>query len=97
MRIVAKCRACGSELDYDYGKTYSDPLSALRALLAIERQEIMGAIVNSQWTPPEFQVQVKAYDHELPKDIQALSEARRCDCGCTFLYLACDFYITENS
>jgi hypothetical protein len=97
MRIVVKCRECGRELDYEYGKKYSDPMSAISALLAIERQEIMGAIVNSQWTPQEFRVQVKAFPHELPKDIQAVSQARRCDCGCTFLYLARDFYITENS
>lgn len=97
MRVVAKCRECGRELDYDGGKTYSEPLAAVTALLAMERQEIVGALVNAQWAPGEFQLQAKAHQQELPKDVQVLSQARRCACGCTFLYSARDFYITESS
>jgi hypothetical protein len=98
VRIVTKCRECRRHVQYGDVKDYRDPNTALVALLNVERQETMGALVNAKWEPEDFQVRVKAYDHEIPKGIQPVSIALRCDgCGTTFLYSARDFFIAENS
>jgi len=66
---------------------YGDRMQATVALLDMQRQEIMGSIVNAKWEPNEFQLGVKAADHAVPKDIQAVSRPISCGDGCDRMYL----------
>jgi len=63
------------------GQSYDSSALAEIALLNMQRNEIMNQLVNSQWKPSGFQRDVKAFDHPIPKDIQATSLPGHCGDG----------------
>jgi hypothetical protein len=98
-RLVAGCKNPRCEAVVEFASEegpaqFDNEVSALAGLLDAERREARRRLVNSAWVPSEFERGVKAYDHPLPKDIQAESSPITCrSCGRTYLYSSSDAFL----
>jgi len=101
-RLITECKkhGCDSLLPFsmtDDAPTFDNELPAIAALTAVQREEIRKQLVNAAWNVPEFERDVKAFDHPLPKEIQSYSLPITCpSCGRMYLYSSADAFLTTE-
>ena len=101
-RLVTECKkhGCDSLLPFDASgeeHVFDNEINGMAALVDVQRHEIMTQLVNTSWIPNEFERGVKAFDHPLPKDIQAYSIPITCQaCNRKYLYSSSDAFLTSE-